>query len=75
MKKLLKYLTYRLYNIGEGYKRVAKADDAFSFIWEFQQYLRSQYKWGDPPDDIEKIYDKWFEKLNDNDINMDELYS
>ena len=37
------------------------ADDLGCFIWDFEQYLRGQVKYGDPPDDIEKIYDRWFE--------------
>ena len=74
IKRILLFVTYKLYNLSDGYKRAARADDAFSFIWEFEQYLRGQYKWGDPADDIEKIYEKWFEVKDENDIDLDKLY-
>ena len=75
MKKLFKYFAYKISNVSDEYKRAAKADDAFNFIWGFQAYLRTQYKWGDPPDSIEEIYEKWYELLNENYIHLDELYT
>ena len=59
------------YDTKEDMERALKADDTFSFIWDFQQYLRGQWKYGNPPDDIQVIYDKWFETLRDHSIDMD----
>lgn len=43
------------------YKMAVHSAELAFFIHNFENYLRSNYKWGDPPDDIEKIYDTWFE--------------
>ena len=75
LRNIMKYITYKLYTSRDDYKRAAKADDLCSFIWDYQQYLRGQWKYAEKPDDIDKIYDKWFEMLNENNINMDELYT
>jgi len=40
-------------------------------LWDMQQYLRSQYKYADEPDDIEKIYEMFFEILGDNNVNLE----
>ena len=66
------------YDLPEDYKdalRAVKSTDLCAFIWEFQQYLRSQYKYADTPDDIGRIYEKWFEMLNEEGIDLDNLYS
>jgi hypothetical protein len=34
-----------------------QAPKVFSALLEILEYLRAQKKWGDPPDDIEKIYE------------------
>ena len=70
----MKYLVYKIVNSKEEYKRAAKADNLCSFIWDYQQYLRGQWRY-DGEDNIEKIYDTWFDMLNDNGININELYS
>lgn len=75
MKKLLKFLGYKIYTLGEEYKRSAKADDLCSFIWEFQQYLREQVRYAETPDDIDTIYARWFEELNDHNIDLEDIYS
>ena len=59
----------------QSYKRVVHVDDMVNFLWDYQEYLRGQWKYGDPPDDINKIYDKWYEMLGDNGIGLDELIS
>ena len=74
LKKLLHFITYRLYSLGDSYKRAARADDAYSFIWDFQDYLRSQWKYAETPHNIDQIYEKWFEELNEHGINLDELW-
>ena len=75
MKRLLKYITYRLANRSEEFKRATRADEMASFMWDFQQYLRGQWKYGDPPDDIEKIYDTWFEMMRESGFDLDALIS
>jgi len=37
---------------------------------DIRNYLRSQYKYGDPPDDIEKIYEQFFEITNNYNIEL-----
>jgi len=56
------------------FQRAAKATDLCSFIWEFQQYLRGQMKYGDPPDNIEKIVERWHSDLSEEGIDMEHLY-
>ena len=53
--------------------QAVSASDMAMFLWDFQQYLREQRKYGEPPDDIDKIYEKWFEMLVDNGLDMDRL--
>ncbi|MCP3894979.1 MAG: hypothetical protein GY706_10175 [Bacteroides sp.] len=72
--KLLKYVSYKLYSARDEYKRAAKADDLCSFICDFENYLRGQYKWAETPDDIEQIREEWYRYLDENFINLDELY-
>ena len=48
--------------------------DLCSFIWDFQQYLRGQWKY-DGTDDIEKIYNKFSEIKENHNIDLDKLYS
>lgn len=43
------------------------------FAWKFQQYLRSQIKYADKPDDIDEIYEKWFEMMRTDDIDLESL--
>ena len=56
------------------FRRIAACDDMAAFIWEFQQYLREQVRYGNPPDDIEKIYSRWFEAMEDNGVIIDKLW-
>lgn len=73
MKKVLLWLTYKLANFNADYRMASQSGDGFSAMWEFQQYLRDQTKYGDPPDDAHDIYEKWFENLNDHNIDLDRL--
>lgn len=59
----------------EEYDRCNKALDLCSFIWDFQQYLREQVKYAEKPDDIDTIFEKWFELLDTKNIDLDALYS
>jgi len=72
LKKLVAYISSRLL-LPTEWKRQAKAEDMAFFLWDFQQYLRAQNKYGDPPDEIETIYEKWFEMLSDHGIILDDL--
>jgi len=67
-------LEFNLPEDQEDYDRVNKALDLCSVLWDFQNYLRGQVKYSDKPDNIEQIYDKWFETLSANDINLEKLY-
>lgn len=58
----------------QDYDRCNKASDLCAFIWEFQNYLRTQSRY-DGTDDIHKIYSKWFEMLNDEGIDLENIYS
>jgi hypothetical protein len=46
-------------------KRFAKLNDVYSMLSDFASYLRGQAKHGDPPDDIEKIYETFWQTCND----------
>ena len=75
MKKLIKWLTYKITTSREEYMRATQADKLCGFIWEFQQYLRTQNKYADPPDSIEIIYKKWFQMLQDEGVDLESIYS
>ena len=70
MKAILKF---KLPRDQDAFNRASKAMALCSFVWDFQNYLRSQQKYALEPDDIEKIYSTWFEMLGDNDIDIDDL--
>lgn len=55
------------------FRRIGASLNMALAMWDFQGYLRSQVKWGDPPDDIETIYEKWFETLNANGIVLENI--
>ena len=54
-------------------RRISSGLDMAMALWDFQQYLREQVRYRETPDDIHKIYEKWFENLGDNSINLDNL--
>jgi len=62
-------LEFNLPEDDEYYKMACSAKDMYIFIVEFQEYLRGQNKYGDPPDDIGKIYEYWFDVKGANDIS------
>lgn len=67
-------LKFNLPDEQEDYDRCNAATSLCDFIWDFQQYLRSQWKYSETPDSIDVIYEKWFEELNNHNINLDDIY-
>lgn len=57
------------------YDVVLQANKSQSFLWEFSQQLRSWYKYhhdfNSADDALNKIRDKFYEMLNDHQINID----
>jgi len=68
------WLIFNLPEDQEAYERANNADDLCSFISDFESYLRGQWKWAEKPDDIDAIYDKWFEMKSNKGIDMDRLW-
>jgi len=78
MKNLIKWLVYKIATSREEYMRATQADKLCSFMWDFQQYLRAQWKYSSeeyPPDDIDTIYEKWFQMMNEEGIDLESIYS
>ena len=65
-------LKFNLPEDNTDYRQAVHASDMCSFLWDFQNYLRNQWK-HDGTDNIEVIYEKWHEMLNDNAIDLDQL--
>ena len=61
----------------ERIQRIAHVDDAFAFIHEYQQYLRTQYKYVEPEnrDDISAMRTVFSDMLFENGLVLDALYS
>ena len=53
-------------------KQAIKASDALSTLFNFDQWLRDEIKYRQKP--YEKIRNKLNELMNDNEIDLDELY-
>ena len=68
-------LTFKLPKDQEDYDRANAAMSLCSFIHDFDNYLRGQYKYAEEPDDIEKIREKWYEIMRSENIDMDKIYS
>lgn len=65
-------LRYNLPEEEKDFLRAAKALDLALTLWDIQQYLRGVDKWN-TGDDIEKIREKFYDILNEHDINLDKL--
>lgn len=65
-------LTFKLPKDQMDYDLANAAQSMASFMWEFQNYLRQQWKY-DGKDDIEAIYNKWFEMMGEENIDLDKL--
>lgn len=55
------------------FRRLSTSLDMALFMLDFQNYLRRQVKWGNPPDDIETIYETWYEMMNSMGISLEDL--
>jgi len=71
MKAILKY---KLPKDKADFERASRADDLCSFIWDFQQYLRGEWKYKETPDDIDTIYKKFNNELYEHNIDLDKLW-
>jgi len=63
-------LEFNLPEDSDEYKLITQSRDMYSALFDIREYLRGQYKY-DGKDDIEKIYDKFYEILNDNNVSLD----
>ena len=64
----------------EEHMRTVHADDLCSFIWDFQQYLRQIWKYENldgktSQELINEIWEAWHDKLTENNIDIDSLWS
>ena len=48
---------------------IMNAQKMARFIWDFSQYLRSELKYKDTPDTLEQAQEKFWEMMQDEDIN------
>lgn len=67
-------LIYTLPEEDDLFKRAVKSDKLCETLWDYSQYLRSQLKYSENPDTLDKARDKFHELMRDNDINLDELW-
>ena len=81
-KKLLKKIELDFdlddYNESLAFKRAVLADDSFSALWDISQVIRkysrnknNEVKTKEQSELISKIESKFYEILNDNNINLD----
>ena len=73
-------LTFNLPADQEEYNRVNKASDLCAFVWDFEQFLRSEARHGDldgisASAYIDTLRDKWFEMKEDNNIKFEEIWT
>lgn len=70
-------LMFQLPEEREEFKRATKADDLCSFIWEFENYLRSVYngKITIEGDIIDTITDKWHDLKEDASVHLEEIWN
>jgi hypothetical protein len=61
----------------EAHKRFTNLNSVYIALWEFDQLMRSQIKYnsenynGEQLDALDKLRDKFYEILNDNQIKID----
>ncbi len=61
----------------EAHKRFTNLNAVYIALWEFDQEMRSQIKYnsqnynGDQLDALDKLRDKFYEILNDNNVKID----
>ena len=52
------------------FKLMNKAEDLQTMLWDFDQYLRSEVKYSESPDDTETVRERLWELLNEYQINI-----
>ena len=67
-------LTYNLPDDQEEFDRACAALALCGFIYDMKDYLRTQCKYAEDPDDIERVMDKFHELMNEHNIDLDKLY-
>ena len=61
----------------EAHKRFTNLNGVYSALWDFDQLMRSQIKYnsenysGEQLDALDKLRDKFYEILNDNNVKID----
>ena len=74
MKTELKF-TFNEDDSEDKIHRLTNCDGAYSSLWDIQSYLRSQYKYGELPEEIQNylsdLRDKMADILDENDIDLD----
>jgi len=57
------------------YEVMSQAQNTQRFLWDFSQQLRSWHKYGhdfkDADDALDKIREKFYELINEHDVNID----
>lgn len=67
-----------IYNLPDDeleYKQANKAASLLSMLWDYKEWLRSELKYKDTPASLEEAQTKFFELLEDESINLNELWT
>lgn len=48
-----------------------QAEDMYTALSDFKEYLRQQYKYMEKPDDIEKIRERFYDIMNENNVQVE----
>ena len=76
MKAILEFDLNDEFDI-KSHKQVVKAQDMAISLWEMSQAIRSKLKYGELTEEEEKIWEEvrtmFYEKLEDNNIYLDEI--
>ena len=73
MKAILEFDLDELKDV-ENHARMLKATDLCTCLWDIDQWLRAQIRHGNK-NEYEPVRDKLHELMNENGINLDQLYS
>ena len=72
---MIVWMKFDLPEDASDYNRAFHADDVCSFIWDFESWLRGQWKWSDERSiDYEDLWEKWHGMKQDNNIDLDKLW-
>jgi len=58
----------------EKFALMCNAQDMANFLWEFSNYMRSQLKHADVPDDLEKVRGEFYILLEEHNVSK-EIFS